>query len=583
MEHGITMMLETTHASAIDDFLRARRKGRIRAIQAMFQRRSNQLLAFDEVRQKLGAVSYGWQELRVIPLSAIVGSVNRYEDFTRDFLPRESIDPHRWANVKQRMHNLTGLDPIQVYQIGEVYFVIDGNHRVSVARETGLVDIQAYVTEVKSRVTITPDMEPEELILKAELVEFLQHTSVDHLLPEADLSVTVPGGYRKLEEHIDVHRYFMGLEKSRAVTIEEAVVNWHETVYLPVTRVIRQKGLLHDFPQKTETDLYLWLGEYSSQYDIEFGGEYQMKLAADHLAHYRSTRLERVISRVWRRIGDRIIPATLEPGPPPGEWRAQKESGGPQSLFGSILVPVNGREDGWNALEQALLVAAREGSILQGLHVVGKRELVEGEKVDAVRETFENRCREAGIPGRLIVTKGNVTQNIWQRTFWNDLAVINLAYPPNRLPMGKLNSGFRALVLRSPRPLLVAPRRISALQSAILAYDDSPKAQEALYVSAYLAGKWNIPLTVLTICEEDIQPQTVSDKARAYLERLGVRANYLVKAGPSAQMILLEAEAHDADFIIMGGYGDSPLVNIWFESLVDKMLRRSNKPMLLCR
>jgi len=168
--------------------------------------RSADLLSYEEVRQKLKVKGMGKWGLEDIPLDAIVGSVGRYTDFTRSFLPRQDSDEERWARVKVAVTDLGGLPPIEVYQIGQAYLVRDGNHRVSVARQVAATHIQAYVTEVRTKVPLLPDTQPDDLILKAEYTDFLERTRLDELRPEADLSVTVPGQYQALEEHIEVHR-----------------------------------------------------------------------------------------------------------------------------------------------------------------------------------------------------------------------------------------------------------------------------------------------------------------------------------------------------------------------------------------
>jgi hypothetical protein len=143
-----------------------------------------------------------------------------------------------------------GLPPIEVYQIGEAYFVRDGNHRVSVARELDAPTIQAYVTEVRTKVPLSPDDQPDDLILKAEYADFLEQTQLDKLRPGANLSLTVPGRYRTLQEHIAVHRYYMGLDQEREIPYEEAVTHWYDEVYLPVVQVIQERGILRDFPER---------------------------------------------------------------------------------------------------------------------------------------------------------------------------------------------------------------------------------------------------------------------------------------------------------------------------------------------
>src|SRR5690606_41196661 len=110
----------------------------------------------------------------------------------------------------------------------------DGNHRVSVARSMGATHIQAYVTEVRTRVPLTPDIKPDDLIIKAEYADFLEKTRLDELRPEANLQVTVPGKYEILLEHIAVHRYFMGIDFDREIPYKEAVAHWYDEVYMPL-------------------------------------------------------------------------------------------------------------------------------------------------------------------------------------------------------------------------------------------------------------------------------------------------------------------------------------------------------------
>ncbi|MBL7162926.1 MAG: ParB N-terminal domain-containing protein, partial [Anaerolineales bacterium] len=200
------MTRQDLYISAVIDFREARRKAAMQGIMARITGKSTELLSYEEVRQKLRALESGKRTLRDIPLDAIVGSVGRYTDFSRDFLPLYDNDQDRWARVMAETTGLVGLPPIDVYQIGEVYFVLDGNHRVSVARQLGAASIQAYVTEVRTRVNITPDAQPDDLIIKAEQTEFLEQTQLDRLRPDTDFTTTNPGQYPILLEHIEVHR-----------------------------------------------------------------------------------------------------------------------------------------------------------------------------------------------------------------------------------------------------------------------------------------------------------------------------------------------------------------------------------------
>jgi hypothetical protein len=146
-----------------------------------------------------------------------------------------------------------------LYKVGEVYFVVDGHHRVSVAREQGQEFIEAEVRECRVKVPVGPDLQPEDLEILGAKVEFLERTGLDRLRPEAKIELTVPDGYSRMLEHIAVHGYFMGLDQQRDIPEEEAVAHWYDTVYLPIVEVIRERGVLEEFPGRTEADLYLWV------------------------------------------------------------------------------------------------------------------------------------------------------------------------------------------------------------------------------------------------------------------------------------------------------------------------------------
>ena len=201
------------------------------------------------------------------------------------------------------------------------YFVIDGNHRVSVARHLGATHIQAYVTEVHSLVSFTPEIQPDDLIIKAEYAGFLVETRLKELCPDADLSVTTPGKYPVLLEHINLHRYFLGLEQQRDISFSDALIGWHKDVYLPVIETIRESGILHYFPQRTETDLYLWMSKYCEELEGELGWHVHPEKAVFDLVSQRTQLAGNIFGRVGGKLIKLITPSTLESGPAVGEWR----------------------------------------------------------------------------------------------------------------------------------------------------------------------------------------------------------------------------------------------------------------------
>ncbi len=541
------------------------------------------LLSFEEVRQKFKLRGGSSRGLREIPLEAIVGSVGRYTDFTRSFLPRQDSDEHRWAGVKAATLSLSGLPPIEVYQIGQVYFVLDGNHRVSVARELGATHIEAYVTEFKTKVPLEPDDQPDDLIIKAEYADFLERTNLDKLRPEADLQTTVPGRYWELETQIEAHRYLLGQEQGREISHEEAVCSWYDNVYLPVVQIIRERGILRDFPERTVTDLYLWILRHRVELEKKLGWSIDPETAAADLAAKCSETPERIMTRAEEKLRDALIPDSLETGPAPGQWRRERSLTGPdERLFNHILVPVSGEKSGWDALEQAFVVARREGGRLHGLHVIREEAQNKSGSVQAIEAEFNRRCREADIPGKLSIEVGKVARKVCERAQWAHLVIMHLAHPPGSRPLNKLSSGFHTALHRCPRPVLAVPGPASPLKRPLVAYDGSPKANEGLFIATYLAGQWQIPLVVMTVIEKDRDKETLV-QAQAYLETRGITATFVATRGEVAEVILNTAAEYQCDLIIMGGYGFQPALEIILGSAVDQVLRESQQPTLICR
>ena len=567
-------------ASAVEDFRSARLQAKLESVVARLTGRSTELLSYEEVRRSLRGRERPSEQLEDIPLNAIVGSVGRYRDFTRSFLPKQESARDRWARVEVAMTGLKGLPPIEVYKVGDAYFVRDGNHRVSVARQLGADYIQAYVTEVDTKVPLSPDVEPDDLIIKAEYAAFLDHTNLDKIRPEANLELTVPGRYKVLEEHIEVHRYFMGLEQERHVPYDEAVAHWYDEVYLPVVRRIKQRGILRDFPERTETDLYLWLSQHKAELEEELGWGVSPDMAASDLVERFSQQPGRVMQRIGRQVLDAITPDELELGPPAGQWREEQLMPRREDrLFASLLVAVRGDERGWAALEQALSVAHREGARLWGLHVVPTEEQTEHPDARAIQAEFQHRCDQAGVEGSLVFEVGPVHRKICDRARWADLVVTSLDHPPQPQPISKLSSGMVNMVRRCPRPILVVPGDPCTFRHALLAYDGTTKAREALFVATYVAGRWDVPLTVLTVTEGDrVNAETLAE-ARDYLQIHGIDADYEEGSREEkesvADSILRTTANKGCDLILMGGYGMGPMAEAVLGSTVDGVLRKS--------
>ncbi|MEW6568582.1 MAG: hypothetical protein AB1449_10545 [Chloroflexota bacterium] len=244
------------------EFHSARLKAFLLEILAALTGHSRRMLSFDEVREKLHLGGPVYRGLQSVPLEKIVGSVDRYQDFDRAFLPTQSHTESRWHRVNRAWYDEVSLPPVLLYRVGEVYFVVDGNHRVSVARSKGQQFIDAEVRECSARVPLSAETRPEDLERLGERVEFLERTQIDRLRPQAVIEPTILGGYDRLIEHIAVHRYFMGLEAGREISEADAVDHWYDTLYRPVVEVIERSGILDNFPGRTPADLYLWVMDH---------------------------------------------------------------------------------------------------------------------------------------------------------------------------------------------------------------------------------------------------------------------------------------------------------------------------------
>lgn len=285
------------------------------------QRPDETLLSFDQVQQLLRDRQEIDRGAQSIPIAHIVGSVGRYRDFDRAFLPLSGADRERWKRLDVALNELRSLPPIDVYKLGDVYFVRDGNHRVSVAKANGLTHIEAHVTEIETRVPLTPDVDVDDLIIKAEYARFLEQTHLDETHPDQRIELTEPGRYDILLEHIEVHRYYLGLQWGREPTLAEAASSWYETVYLPVVAAIREADVLREFPARTEADLYLWVAYHRERLRERYGAMPDDRTVAAALAEQFSERpiprLVKAITRIIRAARQAAAESPVPPAPEP--------------------------------------------------------------------------------------------------------------------------------------------------------------------------------------------------------------------------------------------------------------------------
>lgn len=256
-----------------------------------------ELLSFEAVREGLHLRHIVDRGVQDVPLDRIVGSLGRERDFTRAFLPREEALRERWEELQELALGPAGFAPVELYQVGGAYFVVDGHHRVSVARSLGSVSIEARVREYLSPVTLAGDETLAEVLGKHNLVELSELTGLSQEHAD-DFVCTVPSGYERLLEHISAHRYYLGIELGREPTWPEAVRSWQERVYRPMVEAIRNTAVLDEFPGHTETDLYLFVMDHLHHLREHY--------ANDEVTDLQAARHFRFFFRPRKRFGDRL-------------------------------------------------------------------------------------------------------------------------------------------------------------------------------------------------------------------------------------------------------------------------------------
>lgn len=245
---------------AIQDFDAARARAFRRSLRTILTGRAQRLRSIDPFLRAAGFEGRSFGGVREIAVDRIVGSAApdfKAGDFDPGFLPINRRMRERWTRIYQAMVEGDELPPIDVYQVDGNYYVIDGHHRVSVARNLGRPTLSARVINVKTRAPLGPDTDPETLLKAAEYAAFLEATQLHRARPDARLECSRLGRYDEIMAHIVGHRYFLSLEQHRDVPLQEAAASWYDHVYHPIAEAIRRHKVLEQLPGWTEADLYV--------------------------------------------------------------------------------------------------------------------------------------------------------------------------------------------------------------------------------------------------------------------------------------------------------------------------------------
>jgi len=279
------------YSEGINVFQNARRQAFIQEMMGLLRGQSAELLSFDDIKARLRLREESYKGLQNVPVDKIVGSVGRYRDFTSSFLPRGSTSRDRWSRVYAQVNSLEGTPPVELYKVGDVYFVRDGNHRVSVAKQLNNKTIEAHVTELPTSIHIEPGMSLEDLDKAGSYAAFLEETGLETTRPHhQSLELTETSRYSDLLGHIYLHKSVLEHRKGKPVTIEEAAADWYDNVFRPAVTLIRKYEILEHMPERTEADLFLWLIDHLREVRDELGEQAESRTFSDAVVDFLTER-----------------------------------------------------------------------------------------------------------------------------------------------------------------------------------------------------------------------------------------------------------------------------------------------------
>jgi hypothetical protein len=216
------------------------------------------LLPLAEVTGRLQLRGQYYLGVRPIPVDRIIGSLDRSADFDRRFRPRH-------LTLRTRLHALgrafpDGVFPaITVREVGGLYFVVDGHHRVALAHQLGMEYVDAEVTAIEISHRLTRDADVSQLIHTEQHRIFKERTRLLVRHPEAKIELSRPTGYRQLLDMVDAHAYQLSVRVGQLVAVPDATAHWYETEYLPAAAALHDAGLADAYRQQTKADIYLWV------------------------------------------------------------------------------------------------------------------------------------------------------------------------------------------------------------------------------------------------------------------------------------------------------------------------------------
>jgi hypothetical protein len=222
------------------------------------RRRKDDLLELEDVERRLRPLERRYLGVRAIPLEQVVGTEGRAAAFTRDFEPRHGFGRDRLRSLAEAFPD-GGFPPIVAVKLGDTYFVIDGHHRVALARRRGGELIDADVTEFVTPVPLAPGADMMEVVLRQLELVFLEESGLAEARRDVRVGASRPAVYLELLENLQVHGYHLMRDRGRVLGAAEIAADWYDSVYAPAVRAVERDRLGKELREVPDGDLFLLL------------------------------------------------------------------------------------------------------------------------------------------------------------------------------------------------------------------------------------------------------------------------------------------------------------------------------------
>lgn len=299
-----------------EDFEKARNKALFNEVQHFLNPEEATLISFSDIKKLLKPQNETYLGMKTVPVKLIVGSEARYQDFDNHFFPKRMHLKSRWEHIDMAHINDINLPPISLYELGGVYFVRDGNHRVSVAKAKGIEFIDAEVVSLQSEIKLHPGDSLSKMtkqVINYEKRVFYSETSFGDITDFWGLDFSVPGQYDVIYNHILTHKYYINMNITEEIPLDKAVSSWFMTVYLPVINAIEKHNMIRYFRGRTKSDLYVYTIKYWDEIKMKFGDAYSLDDAAQLFAtQYGMTFVKRLVNKIKKHILKKKI-QTVQP------------------------------------------------------------------------------------------------------------------------------------------------------------------------------------------------------------------------------------------------------------------------------